>query len=188
MPSLITRKARARPCQRPKRSLGFTLIEILVALVILSIGLLGIAALQLRSVQNSQASFERSVATLQARDLVERMWAGICTLYEYDVDGNVIMIGDDPVIDEIGREQIQTAWETDHINTNTFADQGWDADLELPPTGTHVWTITIGWDPRNQRVEGERDVIVHRFMLPPPRDPFQNPNGGSSPRACPPRV
>ena len=152
---MLTRKALARPCQRPKRSLGFTLIEILVALVILSIGLLGIAALQLRSVQNSQASFERSVATLQARDLVERMWAGTCSLYLPNGD-----------IDPNGHTPIWNAWLLDQQNANTFDGQGWDADLESP-TGTHVWTITISWDPRNQRVEGERDEIEHHFRLPP---------------------
>ena len=153
---MLTRKARARPCQRPKRSLGFTLIEILVALVILSIGLLGIAALQLRSVQNSQASFERSVATLQARDLVERMWAGICTLH--DANGTIVPNRQAP---------IETAWRADHTNTNTFAGQEWSAVLIQQPPGSHVWTITISWDPRNQRVEGERDEIVHHFRLPP---------------------
>jgi len=153
---MLTRKARARPCQRPKRSLGFTLIEILVALVILSIGLLGIAALQLRSVQSSQASFERSVATLQARDLVERMWAGICTLH--DANGHIVPNAQAP---------IETAWRADHTNTNTFADQGWNAVLSQP-TGTHVWTITISWAGRNQ---GQEEVIEHHFRLPPPLRP-----------------
>lgn len=59
---------------------GFTLIEALVAMLILSVGLLGVAALQVKSMQYSHASFQRSVAVLQANDLVERIWAGICAL------------------------------------------------------------------------------------------------------------
>ena len=157
MPSLITRKARARPCQRPKRSLGFTLIEILVALVILSIGLLGIAALQLRSLQSSHASFERSIASLQARDLVERMWAGICTLH----DANRNLVPNE-------RDAILAAWRADHTSVNTFAGQGWSAVLSPPPTGTQAGTITISWSPRDRRVETERTEIVHHFILPPP--------------------
>lgn len=155
---MLTRKARARPCQRPKRSLGFTLIEILVALVILSIGLLGIAALQLRSVQNSHASYERSIATLQARDLVERMWAGICTLYL--PNGNIA---------PNGQAAIWTAWDADHRGTATFADQGWNAVLAPPAAANpHIWTITISWTGRNQ---GQPEVIAHHFRLPPPLRP-----------------
>jgi len=155
---MLTRKARARPCQHPNRSLGFTLIEILVALVILSIGLLGIAALQLRSLQNSHASFERSVATLQARDLVERMWAGICILH--DANGNIVQNAQAP---------IETAWRADHIDTNTFAGQGWNAVLAPPAAANpHIWTITISWAGRNQ---GQEEVIEHHFRLPPPLRP-----------------
>ncbi len=155
---MLTRKARARPCQRLKSSRGFTLVEILVALVILSIGLLGIAALQLRSLQNSHASFERSIASLQARDLVERMWAGICILH--DANGNIVQNAQAP---------IETAWRADHTNANTFSDQGWNAVLAQPTTANpHVWTITISWAGRNQ---GQGEVIEHHFRLPPPLRP-----------------
>lgn len=153
---MLKRKAQARPCQRLKRSFGFTLLEILVALIILSIGLLGVAALQLQSVQNSHASYERSIASLQARDLVERMWAGICSLYL--PNGNIRPNGEAPIL---------TAWDDDHRDTATFADQGWNAVLSQP-TGTHVWTITISWAGRNQ---GQQEAIVHHFRLPPPLRP-----------------
>ena len=52
---------------------GFTMIEVLVALLILSIGLLGMAGLQLVSLQNSGTSLTRSQATMLAYDLAERM-------------------------------------------------------------------------------------------------------------------
>lgn len=162
----LKRQAKARPCQRQKSSFGFTLLEILVALIVLSIGLLGVAALQLRSLQNSHASYERSIASLQARDLVERMWAGICTLH----DANGIIVP--------GRQApIEAAWRADHTNTNTnpFASQGWNAVLGSPPTGTHVWTITIRWTGRNQ---GQEEVIVHHFRLPPPLRPDFCPQEG----------
>lgn len=54
---------------------GFTLLEALIALVVLSVGLLGVAALQLKSVQSSHLSYNRSIATLAAQDAVERLWA-----------------------------------------------------------------------------------------------------------------
>ncbi len=53
---------------------GFTLIEALVALLVLSLGLLGVAALHIKSMQAAQVSYHRSIATLAAQDAGERLW------------------------------------------------------------------------------------------------------------------
>ena len=58
---------------RSIKSNGFTLIEILVALLILSISLLGMAGLQLVSMQSSSGALYRSQASMLAYDLAERM-------------------------------------------------------------------------------------------------------------------
>jgi type IV pilus assembly protein PilV len=52
---------------------GFTLVEVLVALVILAIGLLGVAGLQNRSLSGNQGALYRSQAVLYANDIIERM-------------------------------------------------------------------------------------------------------------------
>ncbi|WP_296288645.1 type IV pilus modification protein PilV [Pseudomonas sp.] len=52
---------------------GFTLIEVLIALVVLAVGLLGMATLMTTSVQSSQGAYRRSQASLMVYDLVERM-------------------------------------------------------------------------------------------------------------------
>lgn len=57
------------------RARGFTLVEVLVALVVLSIGLLGIASLQLSSLRWNHGASLRSQATLLAYDIVDRMRA-----------------------------------------------------------------------------------------------------------------
>jgi type IV pilus assembly protein PilV len=54
---------------------GFTLIEVLIALVIMAIGLLGMASLTMISLQSSQGAYLRSQATLLAYDIAERMRA-----------------------------------------------------------------------------------------------------------------
>lgn len=154
---MLKREAVSRSRSRPSRAKGFTLLEILVATIIVSVGLLGVAALQLRSLQNSQATFERSIASLQSRDLVERMWAGICTLYR--ADGSLVAGRQEPIWD---------AWLLDHQNTGTFAEQGWRAALAEPRGGAHVWTVTIRWAGRNQ---GQEETIEHHFRLPPPLRP-----------------
>ncbi|MFG6160675.1 type IV pilus modification protein PilV [Halomonas sp. 1390] len=58
-----------------KISEGFTLIEALIAILVLSLGLLGVAAMQLNAMQSSHVSYQRSIATLAAQDAVERLWA-----------------------------------------------------------------------------------------------------------------
>jgi type IV pilus assembly protein PilV len=54
---------------------GFTLIEVLVAALVLSLGLLGLAGLQVMSLRNNQSAHFRSVATQAAYDMVDRMRA-----------------------------------------------------------------------------------------------------------------
>lgn len=60
---------------RQRQMGGFTLLEVLVAIVILAIGLLGIAALQASSIRNNQSAYLRSQATLLAYDVIDRMRA-----------------------------------------------------------------------------------------------------------------
>ncbi|KXJ32824.1 type IV pilus modification protein PilV [Pseudomonas sp. HUK17] len=60
---------------RPRRQRGATLIEVLVAMFILAIGLLGLAGLQAMSVQSNQGAYYRSQATILANDIADRMRA-----------------------------------------------------------------------------------------------------------------
>lgn len=54
---------------------GFTLIEVLVAVVVLAIGLLGLASLQVFGLRNNHSAYMRSQATLLAYDMADRMRA-----------------------------------------------------------------------------------------------------------------
>jgi len=55
------------------RALGFSLLEVLVALLVLSIGLLGLAALQITSLELGTNSLFRTQATVAAYDILDRM-------------------------------------------------------------------------------------------------------------------
>ena len=59
--------------KRIKITSGFTLIEVLIALLILAIGLLGIAALQFKGLRYSNDSFMRSQINFLAYDIADRM-------------------------------------------------------------------------------------------------------------------
>ena len=69
----------------PLRARGFSLIEVLVATVVLSVGLLGLAALQVSGLRVGQSSFYRAQAAQFASDMADRAranpgQAATCTL------------------------------------------------------------------------------------------------------------
>lgn len=52
---------------------GAGLIEILISVLVLSLGLLGIAAMQIRSVKNNQSALEYSIALIQQQSIKETL-------------------------------------------------------------------------------------------------------------------
>jgi type IV pilus assembly protein PilV len=59
----------------PRRHSGFTMLEVLISIVVIAFGLLGVAGLQAFALKNSQSASFRSVATVLATDLIDRMRA-----------------------------------------------------------------------------------------------------------------
>ena len=70
------------------RSRGFTLIEILVTLVVLSIGLLGLAGLQLNGLKSNHSAYLRSQATILTQDITDRLRVNRTSAItgSYDID------------------------------------------------------------------------------------------------------
>jgi len=94
--SLIKQKEGRKYSQENKQS-GFTLIEILVALIILSIGLLGMASLQINSLRSNQSAYLKSQASMLAYDIADRMRANsdraIAGDYNaFDTDGGAVPV------------------------------------------------------------------------------------------------
>jgi type IV pilus assembly protein PilV len=108
---------------RIKKNAGFSLIEVLITMVIISIALLGLAVLQVKALQYSYASYQRSLATIQANDLVERLWAGVCAL-----PGSA--------------NSISAEWVT--ANANSLPN--WTGSLVYNASGAlPIYTITVSW-------------------------------------------
>lgn len=64
------------PSERRRRALaarGFTMIEVLVAIVIVSFGLLGVAGLMVTGIQYTHSAQQRAVATQLAYDMIDRI-------------------------------------------------------------------------------------------------------------------
>lgn len=68
-------RARGMRVGRRSRQSGVSLIEVMVSILIMGIGLLGIAALQTTALRNGQSSLERSQAVIQTYAIVDAMRA-----------------------------------------------------------------------------------------------------------------
>lgn len=62
------------------RDRGFTMLETLISILILSFGLLGIAGIYVAGVQNNKSANLRTLATQQAYDIADRMRANLAGL------------------------------------------------------------------------------------------------------------
>lgn len=62
-----------KPFAGHARMSGFTLLEVLISLMILSIGLLGVAGLQITSLRNNHSAYLRTQASALAYDMADRM-------------------------------------------------------------------------------------------------------------------
>ncbi|PIW59264.1 prepilin-type N-terminal cleavage/methylation domain-containing protein [Shewanella sp. CG12_big_fil_rev_8_21_14_0_65_47_15] len=83
---------------------GFTLLEVLVAMLLAALGLLGLALAQAKALQFSSSSLNYTVAVIQANNALERVWPELCGLQRgqlnYDEPFQLFLspqAGDDPV-------------------------------------------------------------------------------------------
>ncbi len=82
-------KDKSQQISRISRTSGFSLIEVLIAVIILAIGLLGIAGLQVTSKRTSFEALQRVTAVMLTQDIVERMRANKGQLSTYTAAADV---------------------------------------------------------------------------------------------------
>ncbi len=88
--------------ETPVAQRGSSLIEVMVALTILAIGMLGMIQLQIKASQENQLAYYYSQAMYLADDLVERMRAN-----PSNPNGYLVAIGD--VVNGVSADQCETA-------------------------------------------------------------------------------
>lgn len=88
----IPRRAR-HPASLPSRMRGVSLIEVLVSVVILGIGLMGVAAMQSVALRGGQSSLETSQAVMQTNAIAEAMRANRINAADYNTAGMVCAAG-----------------------------------------------------------------------------------------------
>ncbi len=146
-------KSKAQPATRNPQ-LGFTLIEVLVALTILVIGLLGVALMQVVSIQGNTFSREMAVATGLGQDMLEKLRTLQWT--ELKVD-DALTAGDHPTGTDINRD-IDRDGDPPYLavaagDANIIDEQGFGAaDAGSGPLlYTRTWTVTDGQPAANMK-------------------------------------
>jgi type IV pilus assembly protein PilV len=102
---------------------GFTLIEVLVAIVILCVGLLGMASLTVAIIKGNKLSNDLTTATTLAQDKMEDIRRASRTDYSNILDENPEVL--DPPYEDYMR--------------------GVDVDDNTPASGMKSITLTVSW-------------------------------------------
>ena len=140
-----------------KRQTGFGLIEVLVSLLIVSIGLLGIASLQIMALKNVGSSMERSQAVIQTYSYLDILRANRAQAVISGLDVPVMTCN--PLSLAASKVE-QRKWITQLHQTLGPQSCG-----RVECLGGGKCTITVQWD--DSRAEGgsEEQQLVTETML-----------------------
>ena len=144
--------------QPHKKQCGFTLLEVLIALLILSIGLLGLASLQTNGLRSNQMASMRTTATQLAYNIADRMHANPAGV---DAQNYVIAVsGVDPVIATDCESTTCTSLQMATYDLSQWRSAintlpGGSSSITRTVTGTVVThTITVFWDEYRKGISG----------------------------------
>ena len=133
------------------KNTGFTLIEVLIAMLVLAVGLLGLAGLQATSLRNNQSAYNRSQATQLAYDLGDRMRANVAGKTTYTAILPSSATAKPNCLTTTGCNPVDMA-ENDlfewisAVRNNLPSGIGTIAPNPNPCISTCIYTITIFWD------------------------------------------
>ncbi|KZX57928.1 hypothetical protein A3709_20095 [Halioglobus sp. HI00S01] len=157
------------------RSQGFTLIEVLVSLIVLTIGCLGIATMQLQSMQNNQGAYMRSQAVALASGMLDRILSNREGRVAGAYDAVTLdAIGDVPAKDSCLTEA--TGCNGSELATNDIYELGrhfWDVETTTgyKPTlpggraaitkvaASNEYVVTIFWTQRDWATDGDDNAV-----------------------------
>lgn len=146
------------------RERGFTIIEVLIAVLVISIGLLGMAGLQTTGIQQSHNSYMKTQASMLAYDMADRMrsnLAGVNTGAYDSVDSMDSPVNALPGC--INSNSACSAADTATGDIYQWTNKNAEGSIaSLLPSGYGmvsnnggVFTITVMWDEARSGVTGK---------------------------------
>lgn len=124
------------------KSSGFSLLEVLVALLVLSIGLLGLAALQVVALKANHGAYQRSQATFLAYDIMDRMRANRANAIAGAYN---LTMGNSPSGSTTLAQQDLVDWMDNYVSVLLPAGDG-----SINCTTAAVCTVVLQWDASRQ--------------------------------------
>jgi len=121
---------------------GFTLLEVLITLVILAIGLLGLAGLQATGLKNNHSAYQRSQATLLTYDMIDRMRSNIVDITNYPSSTSVEADCDTSTPCSPTAMTKNDLFEWNSTITSTFASGA----VGSISASSGIYSISIAWD------------------------------------------
>lgn len=156
---------------------GITLIEVLITVLVMAIGLLGMASLQLNGLNTNHDAYYRSQATLFVSDLADRMRANLDAARSGQY---VASDAENPGFDcetSFPADNQCTAEELAQADLFHWYERLRDGADGLPvaqatvscpaPCGTgSPYTITVRWDENRDGATDENDPIMQLQVVP----------------------
>lgn len=164
---------------RQGRQTGLTMLEVLVSLVVMSIGLLGLAGLQATGLRSNTGSYLRTIATTQAYAIADRMRANPLGV----AAGNYDALGPGSEDPECATSTVGSPAQGCTAEQMAQYDAyAWNSEnARLLPNGTGtvavngtLYTITVMWDDNRTGATGTgcdptnpEDMACFRVTLQP---------------------
>jgi len=142
------RRKRRAGSAGPGPQRGFTLLEVLIAVVVMAVGLLGIAALQTVGIRNSHASMLVNQATFLGNDMAERIRANPEGVEDGDYDSISFTSGQTPPSDPgcmPGCSAAQVAAYDVHEWTTAITETLTSGGGSVTENNDGTFTINITW-------------------------------------------
>jgi type IV pilus assembly protein PilV len=137
-----------------KQQAGVGLIEVLIAVLVVSIGFLGVAALQVYSLSTNNSAMARSMATIASYSIIDAMRADRSNAISHAYDG-IVKAGSCPETGDTLASRQLNEWcvqlgeklgQSDSTKGTVTCD-GFDAGEDADPsTQTLTCTVTITFD------------------------------------------
>lgn len=148
----------------PNRQAGVSLIEILITVIVLAIGLLGLAAMQNTSVKFSYESYLRTQGSFLSYDLMDRIRANPDTVYG-------LSVGDEPTASvectdaSANCNAVQLAQADLAAWYELASDIFPDAEFELVDENNDgSYVLRISWEDRYESDEQQGEAELQQFV------------------------